>query len=104
MGCMEFKSGDWIEVTEGNYAGAIGYIKECPDEELFHVKLVRGRLGGKLLVYYTFEITSIKHAALESGYDTSFLIDFALDTKDREWFYSLLVDENTVTNNKKFEV
>jgi hypothetical protein len=104
MGYMEFKAGEWVEVTEGNYAGAIGYIKECPDDELFHVKLVRGRLGGKLLVYYTFEITSIKHAALESGYDTSFLIDFALDTKDREWFFSLLVDENTVTNNKKFEV
>jgi hypothetical protein len=103
-----FDIGGWVKVTRNDYLDWVGYIQEKhPILNQYRVYMTLDGDGKQvfhkqqmILGVFNFEM---EEAELATGFDTSFLIDIALDTKDEEWFLSLWKENIEKGENENVE-
>jgi hypothetical protein len=79
-----------------------GYILEKDiNTKKYKIMLTKNKYGKAVNITTVVHEDGIYLADLEDGYDTSFLIDLALDTKDEEWFISLWEENKGGNENVK---
>jgi hypothetical protein len=97
--------GSWIRVADCMLSSVdfTGYILEKDiNTNRYKIKLTKNKYGKSVDITTSVHEDGIYSADIENGYDTSFLIDIALDTKDEEWFVSLW-EENIKGENENVE-
>jgi hypothetical protein len=91
--------GTWVKVARHDYAGWIGFIEKSSRYTNQHMVQITlddngNRIGPNVkmqLALYDYEVYKTD---LEAGYDTSFLVDLALDTLDNDWFNEIIKGGN----------
>lgn len=101
--------GSWVKLADPEYPNTVGYILGSNPESKFH-KILITILKGKPVKSETI-ITVNRHEdnlypadVLEAGFDTSFLLDHAIDwslyTKNKNYFMALVEEKG---GNKNVE-
>lgn len=97
--------GEWIRVADYSYSCVdfVGYILDYNRElKTYKIHLTKNKHHYPVNLEVILHEDGIYQANLEDGFDTSFLIDLALDTKDEKWFTSLW-EENIKGENENVE-
>ncbi|MEJ9151038.1 hypothetical protein [Bacillus smithii] len=81
-----FQVGDWVVDPHGS----IGYIEQIHGFQV-RVKLVRNKFGKKTNQINHYYINELSPTPVEASEKTQILsiVDIALDTNDRDWFFEL---------------